>query len=312
MPKKVLPGQRPTHWQPPSNATSRTGFPSVLHAILLALGGFIALVIALIVLDPWLRQLGLAPAREASEVTAGSKDAPAPKAAPASTAKGTGSEDKNFSDLPYLHELPLGSRQKSRTLNRAPSAAATLLRSYWMELEGFKHDPKFHVLRFDNPFRYGEWAGKVRALDETTGKALVAEVGVSPGDVLALGEEYLRNKGLRGERSDYLVGRLDAALNPKPLAAGEGTALRATQGCGDIEGIAKSMRALEAGDFQLSDRLISAASCIDLPAGTTVSAPTRRAGIDWAKGGAQRVYLLVRSGGAELWVPQDEILFENK
>lgn len=211
--------------------------------------------------------------------------------------------------LPYVHELSLKTTAGGQAAPRQLSTNAKQLRALWLELEGFKHDPKFHALGFDNPFQYGEWRGKVRTLDDRAGKSLIAEIGFSPGELLMLGEEYLRNKGLGTGRSDAIVQRFDAALNPGKAAKGEGRVARDTEGCEDFDPLAQSLRQMETGDFQGSNASLDAASCVSIPAGTIVSAPSARRGYDWLKDTGQRVYVLVEVQQSHLWLPEDEISF---
>ena len=215
-------------------------------------------------------------------------------------------------DLPYLHALPVTLSTAGPVSRRSLSPDSLLLKKYWLALEGFKHDPKFHVLGFDNPFEYGEWRGKVEALSDRAGKVILRETGVSPEELASLGDDYLRNKGRANEHSDFIVAKLDAALNPKPVQSGQGRVTNDTQGCSDILPLARSMRELEEGQFEASNASLDQARCITVPANAVTTLPTKRAGYDWLKDKGQHVFVLVRIDQRDLWVPEDSISFKIK
>ncbi|MET3473718.1 hypothetical protein ABIC78_004273 [Novosphingobium sp. 1529] len=211
--------------------------------------------------------------------------------------------------LDYVHELPLKTAKGGRATATALSVNGKQLRALWLELEGFRHDPKFHALGFDNPFQYGEWRGRVRALDHSAGKAMIAEIGFPPGELLTLGGEYLKSKGMRTKRSDEIEQRLDAALNPKSVAVGAGRVTQDTEGCMNFDLVAKSLRELENGDFPASDAAHNEANCDTIPAGSVVSAPAVRRAYDWLKDKGQRVYVRVQVNHNQVWVPEEEISY---
>lgn len=213
--------------------------------------------------------------------------------------------------LPYVHELPLMPGSKSAPIRTHFSTEATELKRLWIELEDFRFDPKFHVLGFDNPFQYGEWAGKVRRLDHRAGKRLTKELGFSAGELLVLGEEYRAHKGKASDRSSLAEARLAGALNQQKVEKGGARVTTETTGCSDFDTYARSLRLLEEGDFIKSNALLEQSGCETIVEGAIVGPPTRRRAYDWLKDKGQHIMVYVKTDHGDLWIWEDSLTLTN-
>lgn len=86
------------------------------------------------------------------------------------------------------------------------------LKGLYEELMGFKDNPKFHSVGFDNCCEFGEWKEKVNDLTKEAKTPVEEKASSSLGQ---LGDEYLKTKGAENDTTSSLTSIIKSALGKK-------------------------------------------------------------------------------------------------
>ena len=84
--------------------------------------------------------------------------------------------------------------------------------SLLQELEGFKTAPEFQQVGFGACCRFNTWLVEAKALQERAGIAPLDEVGIVPGHLILIGQEYVGSAGQPTEYTESLMSQIDFAV----------------------------------------------------------------------------------------------------
>ena len=208
----------------------------------------------------------------------------------------------------FVRDLPL--QPLATSSDHAPhfSPAALKMKHLYEELQGFRYDPMLHILGVDGWFTAMEWRGKVRLLGARSGATLLKELGLEPGSLITLAEIYAKTKGNRTDRSAYWEAKFAGTFYPQKRQSGEGRLLRDSLACKDFGIWARSMRAMDLGQYEESSALQDQAGCEDVAKGVVVSAPTVRKAFLF-KDGSSATYVRITLRHNAVWVNEDEVAY---
>ncbi len=206
----------------------------------------------------------------------------------------------------YVRDLPLVPVVASREGQQHFSPAALKMKRLYEELQGFRYDPLFHMLGVDGWFTAMEWKGKVRLLMAQSGAALLKELGLEPGSLITLAEDYAKNKGYSTDRSAYWEAKFAGTFYPQEKQAGDGRLIRDSLACADFATWARSMHAMDLGQYEEGSTLQEQAGCEDVAKGALVSAPNARKAFLF-QDGSSATFMRVMLRHEMVWVNEDEV-----
>ena len=208
----------------------------------------------------------------------------------------------------YVRDLPLVPVVASREAPHHFSAAALKMKRLYEELQAFRYDPKLYVLGLDSWLPFAEWKGRVRQLGAQSGSALIKELGLAPGSLITLAEDYAKNKGSRSDPGAYWEAKFAGTFYPQNRQAGEGRLIRDSLACRDFATWARSMRAMDLGQYEESNALQDQAGCEDVAKGMLVSAPNARKAFLF-QDGSSATFMRVTLRYSLVWVNEDEVAY---
>ncbi len=103
-----------------------------------------------------------------------------------------------------------------------------------IELEGFREDPEFHRVGFGSCCRFNDWLKEAQTLRDTAGLSPLSELGVVPGEIILVGQEYITSAGQSTEYTGFVVSEIMSTVRAKMgLAATPEPSLTPTPGPAD-------------------------------------------------------------------------------
>ena len=187
-----------------------------------------------------------------------------------------------------------------------PPEVEQLARLY-KELMTFKVHAEFKRVGFGACCKYNAWMKRVEKLRVSSSSQMWLELGVSPGDLLTLGLEYMRSKGGETDYSREMSAQFAAALFPRAAKKEfNGRMSDTDRVCRELALYKTHMELVLASNYTAADKLISDDKvCPRLHKGTPVRGPLETQSVN------EIVYVLVEAQGVgRVWVMEDWVEFK--
>ncbi len=181
-------------------------------------------------------------------------------------------------------------------------------KTLYEELKEFKDNPKFHQVGFARCCRFYKWMEKVQTLrSKKTGTAILMEVGFLPGDLLQLGMEYMKSRGIpTTSYSREMEATIAAGLAPEPqIEEGQGVVINLDRACVSLDSFKKFIIAINDKKFREAGTIIYGPDCSRVYEKTVVIGPLASEDLSFLG----IVHQVKMPDGSRVWVWGNSIMF---
>ncbi len=199
----------------------------------------------------------------------------------------------------------------STSAKAAQSQEVQTFAKLYKELQYFKRDSKFHQVGFSQCCQYSKWMSRVETLDARHGGSVIREIRIPVRDLLALGLDYMRNKGRSTHFSQSIEKEINVALSPAPkLEKGKGVVLRTDGVCKTLDKFQEFYKALAESKYAEADRIITSHDCPIIYEKTVVTGPVKTETVKIANGSVLTFHQVTLKNGQNVWASDGLVKFE--